>query len=105
MIISLHVGKRQSPHSKPQKNKSILTIFPAVSGPTPRSPSNSPAFNCKLSREGWFTGAKALAPAIAVRKRAIFMVNSRLYSRSNVVFPFFLVRNFLGQGSRDVETQ
>jgi hypothetical protein len=53
----------------------LLTIFPAVSGPTPRIPVKS-ALNTDSTREGWLTGAKALAPAIAVKRQAIFMISN-----------------------------
>jgi hypothetical protein len=55
---------------------SRLTILFPVSGPTPRNPSNEAAApNSETARVDWLTGAKALAPAIALKNKTDFMVN------------------------------
>jgi hypothetical protein len=52
----------------------ILTTLPPVSGPTPRMEERSAAFNSEETRTDWLAGAKALAPAMALNKTAIFIL-------------------------------
>lgn len=46
----------------------LLTSFPAVSGPTPRNPSNSLVAAKRVEERVVWAGAKALAPVRARRK-------------------------------------
>jgi hypothetical protein len=87
----------------------LLTILFPVSGPTPLKPSKEAAApKSETARVDWLTGAKALAPAIALINKTAFIMVNKLTSYgivSAIVVGCGRCPVVIDAGSRAPETQ